>query len=215
MTVDTAGDVDADGEALDIPFPRSRQRLVEIVDVEDEISFGRGEDAEVLQVTIAASLDVDARIGGEGAQIVRHEARDAAQEGKRRSRHARVSHRDQVRKPPHIRRFEDGDRVRPPAARPPIAVRASPEFGAQRLSLRDQTCDGTRSRSGSVNVHAEGLPSWQAGYSCVSVSTGFAKASPCASESPSGPLTSVGLVLGRVNTKSAFDVLKFMTANTP
>src|SRR4029077_14940307 len=46
----------ARGQPLDVPFPRAWQRLIEIVDVEDQTSLGRTEDAEVGQVRVAAGL---------------------------------------------------------------------------------------------------------------------------------------------------------------
>ncbi len=51
-----AGDDEARGEPLDIPFPGSRQGLVEIVHVENQMPFRRRENAEVHQVTISAEL---------------------------------------------------------------------------------------------------------------------------------------------------------------
>ena len=41
------GDDEARREAQDVPLPRPRERLVEVVDVEDEVAFRRGEQAEV------------------------------------------------------------------------------------------------------------------------------------------------------------------------
>ncbi len=46
----------ARSQALDVPLPRPGQRLVEVVDVEDEPALGRGEDAEVREVRVAAAL---------------------------------------------------------------------------------------------------------------------------------------------------------------
>src|SRR5207302_8499133 len=50
------GDADARREALDIPFPRTGQRLVEVVDVEDQLPLRRREGAEIRQVRVAAEL---------------------------------------------------------------------------------------------------------------------------------------------------------------
>jgi len=38
-SVDLAGDLQAGSQSLDVPFPRPRQRLVEIVDIEDQAPF--------------------------------------------------------------------------------------------------------------------------------------------------------------------------------
>jgi hypothetical protein len=46
-------DVEARCEALDVPLERAGERLVEIVEVEDEVAFRRREAAEVSQVRIA------------------------------------------------------------------------------------------------------------------------------------------------------------------
>ena len=54
-------DQHAHREPLDVPLPRARQRLVEVVDVEDEPSLGRGVEAEVREVGVAAALDDEAR----------------------------------------------------------------------------------------------------------------------------------------------------------
>src|SRR5262245_26532133 len=48
-----AGELDADHEPLEIPFPWSWQRLVEIVRVEDQIAFRRCKQTEVLQVGVS------------------------------------------------------------------------------------------------------------------------------------------------------------------
>ena len=55
-TEPAGGDGDAGGEAGDVPLERSRDRLVEVVDVEHEVAFGRREAAEVEQVGVAAQL---------------------------------------------------------------------------------------------------------------------------------------------------------------
>ena len=54
------GDQHAHGQALDVPLPRSRQRLVEVVEVEHQPPLGRGEHAEVRQVRVAAALHREA-----------------------------------------------------------------------------------------------------------------------------------------------------------
>ncbi len=54
-----AGQDKARGQALQIPLPRGRQRLVQVVDVEDDAPFGSGECAEIHQVTVTAGLHAD------------------------------------------------------------------------------------------------------------------------------------------------------------
>ena len=62
-TVVAAGDHEAGRQALDVPFPGRRQSLVEIVEVEDQVALGRGKQAEVGQVAIAAGLHLDPLTG--------------------------------------------------------------------------------------------------------------------------------------------------------
>ena len=53
-------DVHARRQPLDVPLPRSRQGLVEVVDVEDQAASGSGELAEVADVRVAARFDPEA-----------------------------------------------------------------------------------------------------------------------------------------------------------
>ena len=55
------GDLDARGQPLDVPLERARERLVEVVEVEDHPAVGPGERAEVAQVRVAAQLHLQAR----------------------------------------------------------------------------------------------------------------------------------------------------------
>ena len=50
----SGGDHEAGSQGLHVPFPRSGKGLVEVVEVEDELSFRRSEDSEVAQVGVAA-----------------------------------------------------------------------------------------------------------------------------------------------------------------
>ena len=67
-------DLHAGHQPLDVPLPRSRQRLVEVVEVEDQGPVGRGVPAEVRQVGVPAELDADAG----GRRRARSEAMTAA-----------------------------------------------------------------------------------------------------------------------------------------
>ena len=55
-----AGHDEARGEALDVPLPGAGQRLVEVVDVEEQAALGGGEDPEVRQVRVTAQLHAEA-----------------------------------------------------------------------------------------------------------------------------------------------------------
>src|ERR1700676_2142757 len=50
-------DFDAGSQPLDVPFPRCGKRLVEIIDIKDDVTLGSCERAEVHDVTIAAGLN--------------------------------------------------------------------------------------------------------------------------------------------------------------
>ena len=86
------GDRQARGEPLDVPLPRARERLVEVVDVEHELALGRAEDAEVREVGVAADLGRDPRSGC-GREVGRHDHRGAAVERERRREHPAVADR--------------------------------------------------------------------------------------------------------------------------
>jgi len=91
-----SGDLEARGEPLHIPFPRTRRRLVEVVDVEDEMSLGGCEEAEVPHVRVAAALH------REPARRCRREVgchgkRGAAVIGRWGDEHALVAQRNELR----------------------------------------------------------------------------------------------------------------------
>ena len=91
----SAGDLEARREAFEVPLERPGQRLVEVVDVEDEIPLGRGEAAEVRQVCVAAKLSFQARPRCP-REVVRHDRGRTPIEGERGDEHASVTDRDQL-----------------------------------------------------------------------------------------------------------------------
>ncbi len=95
VAVVARGDQHARREALDVPLPRARERLVEVVDVEHEPALGRREHAEVRQVRVAAALRGQTRAGRPG-EVVRHDLRRAAVERERRDEHPAVADRNQL-----------------------------------------------------------------------------------------------------------------------
>ena len=121
-------------QPLQIPLERRRQRLVEIVDVEDHVALRRREPAEIHQVRVAARLHLDparrrrGKIGGDqrGGTPVERE---------RRCRHAPVADREQVRHPAFIARKREFDRVAPTPGRLPSAMRRARRGVAQRPPL--------------------------------------------------------------------------------
>ena len=120
-------------EPLDIPFPRARQRLVEIVDVEDLPPFRGGEAAEVHEVAIAAGLHADARVRRAG-KVGGHVERRAPIERERRHRHAPAADRDQLGDPPLARRDHQVDRIRSVTRCLPLAVLIARHAIAQRFA---------------------------------------------------------------------------------
>ncbi len=58
-------DFEAGRQPLDIPLPRSWERLVEVVDIEEHAPLGRAEQPEVGQVSVSAQLDRHPRHGGD------------------------------------------------------------------------------------------------------------------------------------------------------
>ncbi len=126
------GDDDAGGQPLDVPLPRRRQGLVEIVDVEEDVALRRGEPAEIHQVSVAAGLD--AKPGRRGRrQVGRHHRGRAAIEGERRLRHAPEADRDQLRNSAIVGLVQKLDRVAPVLVRLPAAMRGAWGGVAQRL----------------------------------------------------------------------------------
>ncbi len=93
-----SSDLDAGGQPLDIPLPGARQGLVEIVDVEDEITLWGGKPAKVGQVRVTAELRVEAGLWGRG-EIRGHDHRRAAVEGEGRGEHAPIANRHEVGDP--------------------------------------------------------------------------------------------------------------------
>jgi hypothetical protein len=74
-----AGEDEAGGHALDVPLERAADGLVEVVNVEEEVTVGRGEGAEVADVRVAAELGEDAGVLAE-REIVGHDGHGAAEE---------------------------------------------------------------------------------------------------------------------------------------
>ena len=91
-----AGDGEARDEPLDVPLERAGQRLVEVVDVEDQPAVGRGEGTEVRQVRVAAELDLAARCAASPARSAAIEVGRAAEERERRHEHPPVADRHEL-----------------------------------------------------------------------------------------------------------------------
>jgi hypothetical protein len=90
-----AGDDDAGHQSLHVPLERPRVGLVEVVEVEHQTPIGRGEEAEVRQMGVAAELDGQVG-GGAGRQVGGHHRGRSSQEGERTGPHALVPDGDQL-----------------------------------------------------------------------------------------------------------------------
>ena len=75
-------DRDARDEALEVPFERSRQRLVEVVGVEHEVALGRRVGAEVGEVGVAVELHREAGRRG-GREVLGHDPGGSPEERER------------------------------------------------------------------------------------------------------------------------------------
>ena len=158
-----AGDGEARYESLQVPLERARQRLVEVVDVEDEPPVGGGVHAEVGEVSVPAELDLQSR-PRESREIRRHHGRGAAEERERRNEHAPVPNRDELLHARARLRLEQVDRVAPVRRRRPFAVDRAPDLGPCSLALRSPL--GRREVRHDLRL---GRPaaSWSAGLRCA------------------------------------------------
>ncbi len=118
------GDLDARRHPLDVPLPRPRQRLVEVVGTEDQPPVGRREAAEVVDVGVAADLDHEARVRRRG-EVGRHHRGGAAVEGEGRGGHPPVADRQQLGDPRLGLAAEDRDRVLAVGGGRPVGVRGA------------------------------------------------------------------------------------------
>ena len=136
------GDLEARREPLDVPLPGPGQRLVEVVDVEDQLAVGRGVAAEVGEVRVAAELGPEAG-RRRGREVGGHHRGRPAVEGERGDQHARVSQRHELRDPRLRLALEHVHRVGPIRRRLPVAV------GRARRRRSAPPCRASRARPGS------------------------------------------------------------------
>ena len=103
-------DREARRHALHVVLERARQRLVEVVQVEQQDSLGRREQTEVRQMSIAAELNHQAG-PGRVLQVGGHDLGRAPIEGERRHHHPPVAYRHEVRLTRRVLLLEQRDRV--------------------------------------------------------------------------------------------------------
>ncbi len=125
-----AGHPDAGDEPAQVPLPRAGMRLVEVVQVDDEVAFRGSVEAEVTQVGIAAD---DRRDAGrrQMSDVLGHHDGRAAQETVGRRHHAADPDRDQPLQPALMRMHDLLDRVGPVRRRFPVAERTAVNALAQ------------------------------------------------------------------------------------
>ena len=137
---------------FDVVLERSRQGLVEVVQIEQQDSLWRCEHAEVRQMGVTTELDFQARVRCV-LEIGGHDLGRAPIEGERRHHHPTVTNGDQIRFPGQVLRLQQRHRVGPvvswfPSAvtpeRRPLAARLAhqPAFFDTRVR---HCCDGHRS----------------------------------------------------------------------
>ena len=119
-------------QPLQVPLPGPRQRLVEVVDVENDVALGCRESAEVHQMRVPARLHLDSRHRCFG-EVGRHQRRRASVEREGRRGHPSHPQRDQLRDSVGVGVEHDSDRVASILRRRPSNVRVARHAIAQRL----------------------------------------------------------------------------------
>ena len=105
-------DREAGGHPLHVVFERPRQRLVEVVQIEQQPSLRGREHPEVRQVGIAAQLRAETR-GRRVIEVRGHDLRRTAVEGERRDHHSAMPDRHQIRLSGEVLLLEQGNRIGP------------------------------------------------------------------------------------------------------
>ena len=148
----TSHDLETGREALDVPFPRAGQGLVEIVDVENHPALGRAEQAEVRQVRVTAQLHGHPRCRG-SRQVGCHDQRGAPVERERRHQHPPVTDGHQLRHPARRLLLQQRYRVRAvwcglpsSVARPGRLLASGPAPGQTLIHGQVLTSPGRRKR---------------------------------------------------------------------
>ena len=134
--VAAAGQDEARGQPFDVPFPRGREGLVQVVDVEDDPPFRRREGAEIHQVAVAARLHAHAGRRGAG-QVGGHVERRPAIERERRPQHASVANGDQLGNAAFVGGLHELHRIATVRGRLPLCVGTARAGLPQLLALRE------------------------------------------------------------------------------
>ena len=132
---------DARDEPAQVPLPRARVRLVEVVQVDDQVTLRGGVEPEVAQVRVAADHGRDAG-RRQRRQVVGHDDGRPAQEPVRRRGHAPDPDRDQPVQAPLVALLDLRDRVA--VRRRPLAERRTRHRVAQGPARRVPLLAGRR-----------------------------------------------------------------------
>ena len=136
----TRRDREARRHPLHVVLERARQRLVEVVQVEQQLPLGRGEHPEVRQMSVAAELNRQAG-PGRVLQVGGHDLGRAPVEGERGDHHPAVAHRHQVGLTGRILLLEQRNRVGAVSSRLPARVCRSSRQLPCLLTLRPTLVD--------------------------------------------------------------------------
>lgn len=107
---DPTGEDEAGGEPLEVPLPGAGHRLVEVVDVHDDVTVGGAVETEVRGMRVPAQLGAQAGRGTPD-QVGGLHPGGAPEEGVRRLRHPLHPQREQLRQPVGVRLFDEVDDV--------------------------------------------------------------------------------------------------------
>jgi hypothetical protein len=126
-------DLQAGGEPLDVPLPRAGQRLVKVIDIEDQQPVSRAEDAEIGQVGVTARLH---RQPGHRSlrQVTGHRQGRPPEVAERGSHHPAVPDGHELGNPRHLLLFQQGDGVRPVSRRVEHRMALPRHLGPGRLA---------------------------------------------------------------------------------
>ena len=131
-------DDEACHQPLEVPLPRPRHRLVEIVETEHHVAFRRCEQPEVHQMTIAARLHLQTR-RRHCRQIGSHHRGRTPQERERAHRHTTETDRHQILQPTLVRGHQHLDRITTIRRRCPLPM-THPRHASRRLRPSSRSC---------------------------------------------------------------------------
>ncbi len=116
-----SGDRDARRQALEVPFPRPFQGLVEIIEVEHQLALGGRKQPEVGQMRVAARLHRQTRDRSR-LEVGGHNSCCRAIKGKRRGHHPTASYRDEPVQAVMVLFLNQADRVGSRGSRRPFRM---------------------------------------------------------------------------------------------